>query len=230
MRDRLSFDTWRTIHALTTVEQVPLRTTFDSAATRSYLDALVRRAAALSGLSAENMTRGSNWLFLDIGRRIERAVHAAWLVRQMLGSQDDDVEYIQYALEIADSAMTYRYRYLNVFQVPPAIDLLLLDPTNPRSAAFQIATILQHVSEAAQESRRSSARTLPGVMANEARDLITYTDPFELARCDERGKRVALDVLATAIEASMPKLSDAIADAYFQHTTLRRTRARRETS
>ena len=229
VRDRLSFDTWRTIHALTTVEQVPLRTTFDSAATRSYFDALVRRTAALAGLSAENMTRGSNWMFLDIGRRIERAVHAAWLVRQMLGSQDDDVEYIQYALEIADSSMTYRYRYLNVFQVPPAIDLLLLDPTNPRSAAFQIATILQHVSKLPKNTpiqRKDFAR----VMANEARDLITYTDVFELARCDERGKRVALDVLATAIEASMPKLSDAIADAYFQHTTLRRTRARRETS
>jgi len=68
------------------------------------------------------------------------------------------------------------------------------------------------------------------VLANEARDIITYTDPFDLARCDERGKRVALDVLAAAIESTMPKLSDAIADAYFQHTTLRRSRARRETS
>ena len=97
------------------------------------------------------MTRGSNWLFLDLGRRIERAVHSAWLVRQMLSSQEDDIENIQYALEIADSAMTYRYRYLNVFQVPPAIDLLLLDPTNPRSAAFQIATILQPHPEDAQD-------------------------------------------------------------------------------
>jgi uncharacterized alpha-E superfamily protein len=229
VRDRLSFDTWRTIHALTTVDQVPLRTTFDSAATRSYFDALIRRTAALAGLSAENMTRGSNFLFLDLGRRIERAVHAAWLVRQMLGSQDDDIEHIQYALEIADSSMTYRYRYLNVFQVPPAIDLLLLDPTNPRSAAFQIATILQHVSKLPKNTpiqRKDFAK----VLANEARDIITYTDPFELARCDERGKRGALDVLAAAIESTMPKLSDAIADAYFQHTTLRRSRARRETS
>ena len=229
VRDRLSFDTWRTIHALTTVDQVPLRTTFDSAATRSYFDALIRRTAALAGLSAENMTRGSNFLFLDIGRRIERAVHAAWLVRQMLGSQDDDIEYIQYALEIADSSMTYRYRYLNVFQVPPAIDLLLLDPTNPRSAAFQTATILQHVSKLPKNTpiqRKEFAK----VLANEARDILTYTDPFELARSDERGKRVALDVLAAAIESTMPKLSDALADAYFQHTTLRRSRARRETS
>jgi uncharacterized circularly permuted ATP-grasp superfamily protein/uncharacterized alpha-E superfamily protein len=229
VRDRLSFDTWRTIHALTTVDQVPLRATFDTASTRSYFDALIRRTAALAGLSAENMTRGSNFLFLDLGRRIERAVHASWLVRQMLGSQDDDVEYIQYALEIADSAMTYRYRYLNVFQVPPAIDLLLLDPTNPRSAAFQIATILQHVSKLPRNTpiqRKEFAK----VLANEARDIITYTDPFDLARCDERGKRVALDVLAAAIESTMPKLSDAIADAYFQHTTLRRSRARRETS
>ena len=228
VRDRLSFDTWRTIHALTTVEQVPLRTTFDSVATRTYFDALVRRAAALAGLSAENMTRGSNWLFLDLGRRIERAMNSAWLVRQMLSSQDDDIENIQYALEIADSAMTYRYRYLNVFQVPPAIDLLLLDPTNPRSAAFQIATILQHIPKLPKITpiqRKEFAR----VMAYEARDLITYTDPFDLARVDERGKRTGLDVLSQAIETAMPKLSDAIADAYFQHATLRRSRGRRET-
>ncbi len=228
VRDRLSFDTWRTIHALTTVEQVPLRATFDTVATRTYFDALVRRSAALAGLSAENMTRGSNWLFLDLGRRIERAMHAAWLTRQMLSSQDDDVENIQYALEIADSAMTYRYRYLNVFQVPPAIDLLLLDPTNPRSAAFQIATILQHIPKLPKITpiqRKEFARA----MAYEARDLITYTDPFDLARADARGKRAGLDVLSVAIEAAMPKLSDAIADAYFQHATLRRSRARRET-
>jgi uncharacterized alpha-E superfamily protein len=141
----------------------------------------------------------------------------------------DGTPRIQYVLEIADSSMTYRYRYLNVFQVPPAIDLLLLDPTNPRSAAFQITTILQHVAKLPKNTpiqRREFAK----VLANEARDILTYTDPFELARCDERGKRPALDVLPAAIEATMPKLSDAIADAYFQHTILRRSRVRRETS
>ena len=49
------------------------REDFEAAGARFYMDSLVRRAAALSGLSAENMTRGPNWLFMDLGRRLERA-------------------------------------------------------------------------------------------------------------------------------------------------------------
>ena len=91
----------------------------DATAARTYLDALVRRAAALSGLSAENMTRGRNWAFMDMGRRVERAVHTTWLTRQTLGSQDEgEIARFQIALEIADSAMTYRYRYLQTSSRP----------------------------------------------------------------------------------------------------------------
>ena len=83
VRDRLSLDTWRTIHALTDDDRLPTESmAFDAAGARYYLDALVRRAAALSGLSAENMTRGPNWLFMDLGRRIERASYLAWLVHR----------------------------------------------------------------------------------------------------------------------------------------------------
>src|SRR5690606_11871198 len=132
VRDRLSLDTWRTIHALTAVDDPPdLDEPFAAPAARIYLDSLVRRAAALSGLSAENMTRGPNWLFMDLGRRVERALHLAWLVRQSVGQSVGDVtpdgmgsdarerENIRILLEIADSAMTYRSRYLNVYQLMP---------------------------------------------------------------------------------------------------------------
>ena len=45
------------------------------------------------------MTRGSNWLFFDTGRRIERADHTTWLVRQLLSSQEDDVEHMQESID-----------------------------------------------------------------------------------------------------------------------------------
>jgi uncharacterized alpha-E superfamily protein len=222
VRDRLSFDTWRTIHAFTTADGIPnLSQAFESAGMRSYFDTLVRRGASLSGLSAENMTRGSNWVFLDMGRRVERACHAAWLVRQMLSPQEDEIEYIQHALSIADSAMTYRYRYLNVFQIPPAIDLLLLDPTNPRSAAFQIAIIVRHVlslPKITPVQRKNFSKAI----IDEARDAMVNADPFVLARRDEKGKRAALNALSETIEDVMPRLSDAIADAYFQHAPAQR--------
>ena len=37
------------------------------------LDEIVRFVATLSGLAQENMTRGTGWRFLDLGRRLERA-------------------------------------------------------------------------------------------------------------------------------------------------------------
>ena len=225
VRDRLSFDTWRTVHAFTSAEGVSdLSRAYESAGMRTYFDTLIRRGAALSGLSAENMTRGSNWLFLDIGRRIERASHAAWLVRSMLSPDEDEIEHIQHALEIADSAMTYRYRYLNVFQSPPAIDLLLLDPANPRSAAFQFATILRHVLSLPKITP-VQRKNFPKLIIDEARDCMLNADPFELARSDETGKRAALTAMCESIEEIMPRLSDAIADAYFQHATARRAGA-----
>jgi uncharacterized alpha-E superfamily protein len=224
VRDRLSSDTWRTIHALTTGDGAETQHQFASGAVRSYLDTQIRRAASLSGLSAENMTRGSNWLFLDIGRRIERALHGAWLVHHMLSSHDDDLAHIQHALEIADSTMTYRYRYLNVFQVPPAVDLLVLDPTNPRSVAFQIMTILRHT-QSLPKFTPAQRKNVTKAVATEARDMIMSADPFVLAQADESGKRMALAKVLAAVEAIMPKLSDAIADAYFQHATPRRAGA-----
>jgi len=223
VRDRLSLDTWRTIHALTANSDVPpMGMPFEAAGARFYLDSLVRRAAALSGLSAENMTRGPNWLFMDLGRRLERGQHLAWLVRQSVAHPDArETEHMRILLEIADSAMTYRSRYLNVFQLVPFVDLLLLDENNPRSCAFQLAAIENHLRELPRitlAQRSDVARTV----AHEMRSAAANANPVRLAFC-ESGARPGLIELTDAITASAAELSDAIADAYFQHASRSRT-------
>ena len=184
VRDRLSLDTWRTIHALTAQEELPPPDApFQAPAARFYLDALVRRAAALSGLSAENMTRGPNWLFMDLGRRLERAQHLAWLVRQTVGETDTrETEHLRIVLEIADSAMTYRSRYLNVFQLVPFVDLLLLDEHNPRSCAFQLAAIESHLRELPRITLAQRS-DMPRTIAHEMHAEITNAHPARLAFC-----------------------------------------------
>src|SRR6185295_8438833 len=223
VRDRLSLDTWRTINALTLASDLPpLDAPFEAAGARFYLDNLVRRAAALSGLSAENMTRGPNWLFMDLGRRLERVQHLAWLVRQSVAYPDArENEHMRILLEIADSAMTYRSRYLNVFQLVPFVDLLLLDENNPRSCAFQLAAIENHLRELPRitlAQRSDVARTV----AHEMRSAAANANPVRLAFC-ESGARPGLIELTDNITFSAGELSDAIADAYFQHATRSRT-------
>jgi uncharacterized alpha-E superfamily protein len=225
VRDRLSLDTWRTIHALTiNTDLPPVDAPFEAPAARFYLDALVRRAAALSGLSAENMTRGPNWLFMDMGRRVERAQHLAWLVRQTVATTDvRETEHIRILLEIADSAMTYRSRYLNVFQLMPFVDLLLLDEHNPRSCAFQLAAIENHLRELPRITLAQRG-DLPRTLAHEMRQTVANANPARLAFC-ESGARPGLIELTDTIAAHALLLSDAIADAYFQHASRRRTGA-----
>ena len=225
VRDRLSLDTWRTINALTTKEGLPgEQQPFDAAGARFYLDALVRRAAALSGLSAENMTRGPNWLFMDLGRRLERASHLAWLVRQTVYEAGTfEVDNIRTVLEIADSAMTYRSRYLSQVQIVPFVDLLLLDEANPRSAAFQLAMIETHLRELPRITLAQRS-DVPGSIASEIKNLVANTHPSRISVC-ENGVRPALGEFTDTIREDVAMLSDAIADAYFQHASRRRTGA-----
>ena len=222
VRDRLSLDTWRTIHALTGQMLPPANIPFEAAGARFYLDALVRRTAALSGLSAENMTRGPNWLFMDLGRRLERAQHLAWLVRQTVTLADArETEHMRILLEIADSAMTYRSRYLNVFQLVPFVDLLLLDENNPRSCAFQLATMESHLRELPRITM-AQMNDVPGTIAHEMRGATANANPARLAFC-QAGARPGLIELTDTITSSASELSDAIADAYFQHASRSRT-------
>jgi uncharacterized circularly permuted ATP-grasp superfamily protein/uncharacterized alpha-E superfamily protein len=228
VRDRLSRDTWRAIHAFTEGSDLPNASgSFDPAGTIAYLDALVLRAAALSGLSSENMTRGPNRLFVNMGRRIERATHLAWLLRQTLGRADSlEVDWIRIALEIADSSMTYRARYLNAFDAEPLIDLLLLDDGNPRSVLFQLSWIDRHTFMFPRATR-GQRRDLPHQMASALYARVANIDLNQIADAGESGKRDALVDLTNEIEASASRISDAITDAYFQHSVRRRTGAAR---
>ena len=107
-------------------------------------DHALRIMAALSGLVQENMNRLSGWRFLEIGRRIERGVLTGRLVRRFADSAAQP-ECLEALLEITDSQITYRARYLMGALRLPVIDLVTLDDGNPRSLAFQVARLQDHL-------------------------------------------------------------------------------------
>ncbi len=99
-----------------------------------------------SGLAMESMTRGLGWRFMDMGRRVERAMNQAVLIRIGLPHVcDDSRNTLQALLEVSDSLMTYRARYKSAFQLAPVLDLLLADESNPKSLAFQFSGLADHV-------------------------------------------------------------------------------------
>lgn len=98
-------------------------------------------SATVSGYAAENMVRGGGRLFLDLGRRIER-IHA--ISAQLAFALDQQPERIEagllLALELCDSMLTYRSRYLGVVQPALVLDLVLADEGNPRGLGYQLTT------------------------------------------------------------------------------------------
>ena len=181
------------------------------------LDAGISRLAAFSGLVAENLTRGQSLTFLDMGRRLERSLQMSSLLRCTLGTETrNEGSLLEALLEIADSSMTYRRRYLSMIQAAPVLDLLLADETNPRSLAYQLAALGESIDRLPRDPAlpgRSTEQRL--VLANLTE--LRLADIDTLARAEQSGCRTRLVALVSRLEADLPVLSEVIAASYFSH-------------
>src|SRR5260370_29140046 len=135
IRDRFSPDAWRALTDLSELIDAAIDPPTESAIFERTNGAL-RIIASFSGLAQENMSQLAGWRFLELGRRIERAVATCRFVRQFaLGNLDGALDLL---LELADSQITYRLRYVMVAAAAPVIDLVGLDPNNPPSVASHL--------------------------------------------------------------------------------------------
>jgi uncharacterized alpha-E superfamily protein len=181
------------------------------------LDEIVRFVATLSGLAQENMTRGTGWRFLDVGRRIERAHYVLSDALGPFGQTPIDWDAaMRLALEMCDSTITYRTRYLGQLQPAPVLDLVMLDDTNPRSLVFQLRTLEGHLDYLA----RASGVHVPALPATVEKDLAATVHQFGGDEKAWRHEGLALATLrdvTLSTEAELDKLSEAITRAYFSH-------------
>jgi uncharacterized circularly permuted ATP-grasp superfamily protein len=100
--------------------------------------------SAFSGLERENINRGVGWLFLSIGRRLERAIYLTRQLREITRPlAEQDWPLLEYLLEVGDSSMAYRSRYYTTLQPLAVLDVLLADESNPRSLDFQLAQLAE---------------------------------------------------------------------------------------
>jgi uncharacterized circularly permuted ATP-grasp superfamily protein/uncharacterized alpha-E superfamily protein len=138
VRDRFSPDGWLALSDLSkaVAQFAPKIQTGDDAA--RAMTVLLRKLTGFSGLVHENMVRFTGWRFLEIGRRLERALQMARLLDAFADKNAPDGA-LDMLLEIGDSVITHRRRYSMTFRALSHIDLLALDPLNPRSILFQLA-------------------------------------------------------------------------------------------
>jgi len=222
-RDRLSADSWRILRHLQPDDfarrpglALPSRRS-QVAAVLPQLDQGIQRLAAFSGMAMENMTRSFGWRFHDMGRRIERSVQTAALLGSLLDIEEpEDDGSLILLLEISDSFMTYRSRYLNTPQLAPVVDLLLLDESNPRSVAFQATALVNHLEQAPRDPLREGL-TREQDLAGAMLAALHMADASDLCRRDRQGNRPRLAELLARIAADLSELTTGITRTYFSH-------------
>lgn len=219
-RDRLSVDAWRILNRFFT--NPAWRDGGPSTGVGEALDLLdtgLGDLAAFAGMATENMTRNYGWRFLDLGRRIARAINLSELMLALVvenRGEESESRRLSIVLEMADSFMTYRLRYRVAPILSATLDLVLLDESNPRSVAFQLAAIDGHLASLPApplDGRRSEESRIVLALSTEVR----LADPIALAKEDQTGRRPRLERLLRHLADDLPELSDALTRRYLSH-------------
>ena len=146
IRDRFSPDGWLALNDLAkTARRFQSKVAAGDDATHA-MTVLLRKLAGFAGLVHENMYRFTGWRFLSLGRYLERGLHLTRLLGHMSGPEAPDGSH-DMLLEIGDSVMTHRRRYNVNTAALTVMDLLGLDPLNPRSILFQLNEIRTEVEQ-----------------------------------------------------------------------------------
>jgi uncharacterized circularly permuted ATP-grasp superfamily protein/uncharacterized alpha-E superfamily protein len=202
IRDRFSPDGWLALTDLRkTARNFSSHVQSGDDATRA-MTVLLRKLAGFSGLVHENMYRFAGWRFLETGRRLERGIQMAGITR-WLTREDAPDGALDMLLEIGDSVMTHRRRYNVAAGANSYIDLLVLDPLNPRSVLFQIAELKEQID-------RLPGGIEDGQLSPAARAVLELHTELMVAEPED----MSSDRLA-ALGNGIARLAGLLADAYF---------------
>jgi uncharacterized circularly permuted ATP-grasp superfamily protein/uncharacterized alpha-E superfamily protein len=224
LRERTSNDLWQCLSTMAERLAKPASTLGVLAGDAlSVVNQTLLSLAAFHGLARENMTRAQGWRFLDMGQRIERSIYLCALLGNALAlPYADNSSVLEAVLEVADSSITYRGRYNLLPNLAAVYDLVLLDDTNPRSLLFQLNQLAKHFERLPGE--REMALPSPGQrILLECVTSLRLVDPRQLNRLDSEWHESEVGTVVSQILSAMPRLSDAIAAAYFAHSAISST-------
>ncbi len=217
VRDRISMDSWRIVAAIDNDFKLHADESSDFSNLLHHTNQLILDLAAFGGTVTESMTRTQAYRFLELGRRLERALQILLLISNcVIDVPRVPSELLESILEIADSRMTYRSRYLANLQLAPVLDLIMTDETNPRSLAYQLIALQDHVAGLPR------VQHAPGYSA-EQRVAMTMVHTIRMmdieAICEMYllGDQGPLRNLVTDWSKQLPQLSNLVTLRYLAH-------------
>jgi uncharacterized circularly permuted ATP-grasp superfamily protein/uncharacterized alpha-E superfamily protein len=210
VRDRLSTDNWRIVNQLYQAFEKPVRRGSGLADALELIDKAIMHLVAVGGLEMAHMTRDEGWRFLGLGRLVERLLFVTATTGEVVAAKNpDEPALLEWLLDLSDSTITYRSRYMRQPEWLAVAHLLLFDDRNPRSAAFQLGKLAKHT------------RLLPEAdFTLLAGEIEAAADACAAALDPEHGllaRRDALeDFLGDCVGLAL-RLSDALTLRYFSH-------------
>lgn len=200
VRDRFSIDGWIALRSLEE-EIADARAPLPGDEAARALGLMLRGTAAFGGLVHDNMYRFAGWRFLSIGRALERAQAMTRLLADFAAPTAPEGSF-DIAIEVGDSVITHRRRYLIQTNRTTVIDLLALDHRNPRSVRFQVSSV------------RSLVAELPGAEVNgELSELARAILRVETGLAVADPARLDTDQLMS-ISRSLGRVSDMLTQSY----------------
>ncbi|MDO9378802.1 MAG: circularly permuted type 2 ATP-grasp protein [Nocardioidaceae bacterium] len=214
VRDQLSGDVWLVLGG---VDRALAAARADRGASLGVLaqesSQVLCGLLALAGVTGDTMVRDAGWHLLDAGRGVERARQLVALLGSTLVEGRDAASeevVVGAVLAATESILTYRRRYRGHASVAAVIDLLVLDPENPRSVAFSLARA------------RSSLAAVPGASGGSRPARVLEGAHEELERADagllagaDGSDRPDLARFLGVLGSRLDDLADAVAAHHF---------------
>jgi len=222
VRDHLGDDSWRLLNRLQRqLQAVPAKLTAREA--REKLEGHSTLLAAFSNLNNETMPHHYGWLFLDIGRHLERVLFTLDLFRlAFVSARTPGVALWEVVLTTTDNLTAYRRRYRSALHPTAIIDLLLFDEGNPRSIGYQLRRLHHQIGRLPQ---RESApyRSAEERLILQAMSTLQLADVETLSDLDHsEDSSQALAELLDALQDPLLDLSDALTHSHFSHAEVPR--------
>ncbi len=206
LRERLSMDNWRNLN-----QMMQRFSQGDQALSLSdanvILDETITYLMTLAGFALDGMTRDKGWRFLSIGRRIERLQFLCTLLQHGLNMKAGSN--LDWLLEMSDSIVTYRSRYMARPEWVSVLDLLVLDESNPRSVVFQLEGILSYLNKLANTYGACGAEILAPLL----KELLALEPATQL-----RGNNPELINLLMRVSRASGIVSEQIGLRFFSYT------------
>jgi uncharacterized alpha-E superfamily protein len=210
VRDRLSSDNWRVLNQLSSAfARRPSSRPTGLAEAIELIDHAIISLVAVGGLEMAHMTRDDGWRFLSLGRHLERLLYVTTTVGEVAAmATPEDPALLEWLLDLSDSIITYRARYMRQPEWLAVAELLLFEGRNPRAAAFQLGKLAKHVRMLPEADLSELVAAIEHAAATQAPD----PSQGELFM-----RPAALTAFLQSCEDLALKLSDTLTLRYFSH-------------